>query len=835
VGKKLQIKRKFNGHKDNPKVVKHEVPSRVEIKNRDGEVIYEQDPVFFPSDWSDRAKTIVSSKYFYGSGEDKENSLNQLVNRVVEKIRKEGWEAGYFYQGGDIDFADELSYILTNQMATFNSPVWFNIGNEEVAQQASACYINSVEDTMESILDLAKTEGMIFKRGSGAGVNLSKLRPEGAPIYGGGTSSGPLSFMKGWDAFAGVIKSGGITRRAAKMIILDADHEDIEDFIWCKVREEKKAHSLIEAGYSPDIDGEAYSSVFYQNANHSVRVPNEFMTNTLDDETTDESKLLSEMAHAAWACGDPGIMYSDTMNLWNTCKASGEIVSTNPCAEYIFLNDTSCNLASINLKKFIAENGEFQWKDFSHVVRVMIIAMDILCGFADYPTKKIKEETLKYRTLGLGYSNVGATLMSLGVPYDSDRARNYMAAITSFMTGVAYLQSAEIAEVRFPFKAYKENSFSMLQVIKQHMSFLDKLEWGKGMCKPVWERAFEKGQQHGFRNAQVTVIAPTGTISFMMDCESTGIEPLISPVATKTLVGGGVMELPHECVEEGLRAIGVKDLDQVPSWLTDVFATAIGDNVISPAGHMEMVGTVQPWLSGGVSKTINLPETATPEDIVEIYKKGWVLGLKNISIYRDNSKGSQPLNVSTGPKSKAIDAQGDTLDSVEQLNTYSDRVRMPQTRKSVTHKFSISGHNGYITVGLYDNGEPGEVFITMAKEGSTLAGLMDSFATTVSLGLQYGIPLEVLVGKLKGAQYEPSGYTGNPAVPHAKSITDYIFKWLEVEFLAGEVVEPQVVHYEVSELGTDSSAPLCSICGGLMAASGPCYTCTSCGDTTGGC
>lgn len=795
---------------------------------------FHQEGVEFPIFWSERARQIVASKYFYGYKDNRENSLKQVINRVVGAIEAWGMKDKYFCIDGDSSaFREELTYILLYQIASFNSPVWFNIGNPDLAQQASACYINSVGDTMPEILDLAKTEGMIFKGGSGAGVNLSGLRAEGEPLSGGGTASGPISFMKGWDAFAGVIKSGGVTRRAAKMIILDADHPDIHKFIQCKVLEEEKAHVLIDAGYDGGIDGEAYGSIFFQNANHSIRVTDEFMEcitepygpyylnyRVTPEELRSEpiegnaELILVEAAQSAWRCGDPGIMFGDRMEEWNTCKNTGEIVATNPCGEYIWHNDTSCNLASINLREIDLKDQSVS--ELSHVVEIMITAMDILCGNADYPTEKIKTETLRYRTLGLGYSNLGAWIMSSGIPYDSTTGRLMAGWVTSWMTGSAYLQSARIAKVLGSFPAWEENEECMEDVLREHQDYIPQEDFP---AIELWDQAISESSVNGFRNAQVTVLAPTGTISFMMDCETTGIEPLFAMETIKHLVGGGTLETSvPQCAIDGGYVPGMEK--------ADAFATAIGHNQIDSSGHLKMVSAVQPFLSGGVSKTINLPNSATAEDIYQIYLEAWYLCLKNVSVYRDGSKRSQPLQ-----------SKESAMEITHITHPTPARVKMPMERESVTHSFNIGGHKGYITVGLYEDGTPGEIFVRMAKEGSTISGLMDAFATSVSFGLQYGIPLEFLTKKLSGARYEPSGYTGNPEVPYAKSITDYIFKWLEHRFVVSDFVPPVVdsnPQHSIAE-ETDSSAPFCPKCNEQMVPTGPCHTCPECGEVSGGC
>jgi len=769
---------------------------KVDWEKRTAEVgDFKQENVEFPTEWSQRSTNIVASKYFYGSDDNRENSLKQIIDRVVGEIVEEGILNDYFGKKGEEDddsivtFSIELKHILLHQKASFNSPVWFNIGVPGIPQQASACYIVGVDDTMESILDLAKTEGMIFKRGSGSGVNVSALRAEGSPLSGGGTASGPLSFMKFWDAGAGVIKSGGVTRRAACMRIMNAYHQDIYKFISCKGEEEAKANALIEAGYDPSIDGEAYGSVFFQNANHSVMLS--------DIDVDGDTNLIRAIAEEAWRSGDPGIMFYDTINKWNTCPNSGSIYATNPCGEYIWLDNTACNLASINLDKFY-DGESFDYEGFVHTVKIMITAMDILCGLADYPTETIKEETLKYRTLGLGFTNLAAVLMKMTMPYDSDEARKFASDISSLMTSIAYQQSAAIAQYLSPFPEWEKNRSAMQKVMLKHSSMAV-----DGWTGISWSNAISMGEANGFRNAQVTVLAPTGTISFMMDCETTGIEPLIAPVSYKTLVGGGTLEIIADCYKTAMKKGEIIGIGNVLDTALDP------TSMISPEGHLDMVAAVQPFLSGGVSKTINLPNDATVADVEDILMTAYGKGLKSVTVYRDGSKGSQPINVTK---------------KEETPKTYG-RKKLPDERQSLTHKFTISGHSGYVTVGMYDDGTPGEVFISIAKEGSTISGLVDSFAKVLSFTLQYGIPLEFLVRKLKGSSFEPAGHTGSSDIPFAKSIVDYVMRWLEVKFLE---------HPELP-LGADIlSAPTCPTCGVLMVTTGNCHACTICG-ASGGC
>ena len=717
----------------------------------------------------------------------------------------------------------------------FNSPVWFNVGIEP-KPQCSACFINSVEDTMSSIMDLAKTEAMLFKFGSGAGSNLSTIRSSSEQMAGGGTASGPVSFMKGYDAFAGVVKSGGKTRRAAKMVILDAGHPDVMDFIDSKAHEEQKAWALIEAGYDPSFTGEAYGSVYFQNANHSVRVTDAFMQAVVDDkewtthavvsphETMDTYKardIFRKMAEAAHVCGDPGIQYDTTINDWHTSSNTDRIHASNPCSEYMFLNDTACNLASLNLMKFVRDDGEFDAEAYRYAAKLTLTAQEILVDNASYPTPRIEENSHKFRPLGLGYANLGALLMSRGLAYDSDEGRNYAATLTAIMHGEAYKQSSIIARDHGgPFAEYKVNEAPFLRVIKKHRNAAYAIPT-PGVPKDlmrhateVYDEALQLGEQFGYRNAQVTVLAPTGTIAFMMDCDTTGVEPDIALIKYKKLVGEGFLKIVNQTVPAALRKLGygAEEVDEILAYLTEretiegaphlkpqhlpvfdcAFKPANGERSIHYMGHVRMMGAIQPFISGAISKTVNMPEAATAEEIERVYLEGWKLGLKAIAVYRDNSKRSQPLSTSK----KSGDSTADAADTevVEKLRKQlakaqaeaglPHRRRLPSERTAVTHKFEISGHEGYITVGLYPDGQPGEIFLKMAKEGSTVSGLMDSFATTVSVALQYGVPLRDLVNKFAHVRFEPSGFTGNQEIPIAKSTVDYIFRWLGSRFLS---------------------------------------------------
>ena len=780
-----------------------------------------------------------------------------------------------------------------NQYASFNSPVWFNVGIEE-KPQASACFINSVQDTMESILELVKTEGMLFKYGSGTGTNFSTLRSSKEKLSGGGIASGPVSFMRGFDAFAGVIKSGGKTRRAAKMVILNVDHPDIIDFIKSKAEEEKKAHILIKAGYDPglNVPGGAYDSVQFQNANHSVRVTDEFMKAVLEDKewhtryvTTGEicdtyraRDIMRMIAEAAWLCGDPGMQFDTTINNWHTCPNTGRINASNPCSEFMFLDDTACNLASLNLMKFRKEDGSFDVEAFRHAVDVLITAQEIIVDNASYPTKAIEKNSYDYRPLGLGYANLGALLMSLGLPYDSEPARAYAAVITAIMTGEAYRQSALIAKEMGPFRGYELNREPMLGVIRKHMSYVDKID--KSLipeelyesAKKIWSETYELGQKYGYRNSQVTVIAPTGTIGFMMDCDTTGIEPDIALVKYKKLVGGGFLKIVNNTVPLALKKLGYTDkqIEEIVNYIDKndtiegaphlkpehlpvfdcAFKPAKGKRFIHYMGHVKMMAAVQPFISGAISKTVNMPNDVTVDDVMQLYIDAWKMGLKAIAIYRDGSKGTQPLSTS-------IDDEKKTSAGEEKKVEFKPvRRRLPDERNSITHKFSVAGHEGYITVGMYPDGTPGEIFITMSKEGSTLSGLMDAFATAISLALQYGVPLKVLVDKFSHMRFEPSGFTNNPEIPIAKSIIDYIFRWLGKKFLKPEEQPSNVDHtdilneihlsqekvvlrsetlekYEKQIFEIQSDAPPCPSCGAIMQRSGSCYVCPNCGSTSG--
>ncbi len=812
------------------------------IANESGKSVFEQKDVEVPDFWSQLATNVVVSKYFRGhlGTAERETSVRQLIDRVVNTITAWAETQRYFATDEDLQtFKAELTHLIVHQKMAFNSPVWFNVGIE-AKPQCSACFINSVEDTMSSIMDLAKTEAMLFKFGSGAGSNLSTIRSSREKMAGGGTASGPVSFMKGYDAFAGVVKSGGKTRRAAKMVILDAGHPDVLDFIDSKAHEEQKAWALIEAGYDPSFTGEAYGSVFFQNANHSVRVTDEFMDAVVNDgewqthavvaphavmDTYQARDIFHKMAEAAHLCGDPGIQYDTTINEWHTSANTDRIHASNPCSEYMFLNDTACNLASLNLMKFVKADGEFDVDAYRFAAKVTITAQEILVDNASYPTPRIEENSHKFRPLGLGYANLGALLMSRGLAYDSDEGRDYAAALTAIMHGEAYRQSSIIARDHGgPFASYDENREPFLRVIAKHRDAAYEIPADQAVPKDmiaaahaVFDEALELGEANGYRNAQVTVLAPTGTIAFMMDCDTTGVEPDIALIKYKKLVGEGFLKIVNQTVPAALRKLGygAEEVDEILAYLTEhetiegaphlkpqhlpvfdcAFKPANGERSIHYMGHVRMMGAIQPFISGAISKTVNMPENATADEIEKVYLEGWKLGLKAIAVYRDNSKRSQPLSTGKKKDGDAADADADT-EVVEKLRKQLARAqaeaalphrrRLPAERSAVTHKFDIAGHEGYITVGLYPDGQPGEIFLKMAKEGSTVSGLMDSFATTVSVALQYGVPLKDLVNKFAHVRFEPSGFTGNQEIPIAKSIIDYIFRWLGSRFLSPE-------------------------------------------------
>jgi ribonucleoside-diphosphate reductase alpha chain len=882
------------------------------IANERGELVFEQRDVEFPKFWSQQATNIVVSKYFRGQigTPQRERSVRQLIGRVVDTITNWAREQEYFASEDDLQaFSDDLKHLLVYQKGSFNSPVWFNCGFEK-APQCSACFINSVQDTMDSILTLARTEGMLFKFGSGTGSNLSSIRSSQEILAGGGTASGPVSFMKGFDAFAGVIKSGGKTRRAAKMVILNAEHPDIVEFINCKVEEEKKAWALIDAGYDGSFTGPAYASVFFQNSNNSVRVTDEFMRAVLDDGewqtravtsgevvgTHKARDLMHQIADATWVCGDPGMQFDTTVNDWHTCPNTARINASNPCSEYMFLDDSACNLASINLMKFVREDGELDPQAFAKACETFITAQEILVDNASYPTKAIERNSHDYRPLGLGYANLGALLMSRGLPYDSDAGRDYAAAITAVMHGAAYAQSARVARDHGgPFPGYEKNREPMLRVMRKHRAALrdiNRTNVPKDLfeaAKTIWDECVEIGEQHGYRNGQATVLAPTGTIGFMMDCDTTGVEPDIALVKYKKLVGGGIMKIVNNTVPMALAKLGytAAQVKEIVAYIDEhetiegaphlkdkdlavfdcAFKPAQGVRSIHYMGHIKMMGAVQPFISGAISKTVNVPKAATVEEIEQAYIDAWRIGAKAVSIYRDGSKRTQPLNTS---KDKQVAAGSADVAGPR-------RRRLPDERASITHKFDIAGHEGYITVGLYEDGQPGELFLTMAKEGSTISGFADAFAQAISYALQYGVPLQDLVDKFSHARFEPSGMTKNPDIRFAKSIVDYIFRWLAAKFLsleaqyrAGvnnreEVTTPEQLVLDVQNTAStfaaqnaatvdkpastatnaasarskfaaiqnQEDAPPCSTCGSIMVRSGACYKCSNCGTTSG--
>jgi len=884
--------------------------------------VFEQEDVEFPDTWSQRAVNIVSSKYFHGSGDDREDSLKQIINRVVNAIYQGGWQQQYYDTRAETaeSFIHELRHILVNQIASFNSPVWFNIGVEGVRQQAAACFINRVEDDMESILALGVAEGQIFKRGSGAGVNISRLRGKGEPLSGGGISSGPVSFMRGFDAQAGTIRSGGVTRRAAKMVIMDDDHPDLMEFIACKKGEERKAKALIAAGYDSGIDGEAYGSVFFQNGNHSVRLSNDFMHQCEEDmqgkgvgpwyatRRTDggyvdlgaADHILEEIAATAWECGDPGIQFSSTINDWHTCSETDEIRGSNPCSEFVFLDNTSCNLASINVLKFWdVDEKVFDWEGLKHTVRLLIMAQEILVSLGDYPTDDIHNMTKKTRPLGLGLTNLGALLMTMGLPYDSDEGRDWASAVMAVITGTAYSQSARMATERGPFAEYGDNCEEMRKVLHAHKNAAYGLAHGINLRRPghghsiwnildtdgdfwettatyveeAWDEAILGGQLCGYRNAQVTVIAPTGTISFMMDCDTTGVEPLLAPTYHKTLVGGGTMEITPNCYADGRRELLLYDREELhfkePRLNKELaqeplLATALGENTLTPTAHLKMVAALQPFVSGAISKTINMPSETTVEEVRDIFIAAWKSGVKCVTIYRDGSKDSQPLNVvkeAVKVEAKKVLSDADfamvmgdpaVIASIKAAEDYVNplkvlvkdqplRRKLDRTRPAFTHKFNVGGHDGYLTVGLYKTGEVAEVFVSMAKEGTTISGLLGQWAMVTSIALQYGVPLNLLIEKGSYVRYEPSGFTGDEDVKTAHSITDYIMRWIAANrknfregMALGKVPKSSPSPPATISTPTNgSSGNMCSVCGGILQQQGTCHVCNTCGTANG--
>ena len=881
----------------------------------DGSVAFEQLGVEFPSTWSLNATNIVTQKYFRGTlgTSEREWSLKQVVDRIVDTITGWGIADGYFDGDEAEAFRAELKYILVTQRAAFNSPVWFNIGVQGVPQQASACFILAVDDEMPSILNWYREEGLIFKGGSGAGVNLSRIRSSLEPLEGGGTASGPVSFMRGADASAGTIKSGGKTRRAAKMVILDADHPDVEQFVWAKAIEERKARVLAEAGFDMGLDGADSFSVQYQNANNSVRVTDDFMRAVVDDadwnltavttgevlRTVKARHLWREIAEAAWECADPGLQFDTTINRWHTAPNHGRITASNPCSEYFHVDNSACNLASINLLKYLQDDGGFDVGAFTHTVDTVFTAQEILVGRADYPTEKIGDTTRALRQLGLGYANLGALLMALGLPYDSEDGRGWAAAITSLMTGSAYAASARIAERVGPFDGFAADRDAMLRVLEMHRHANDELVDNDALpddlvdaAADAWDRAIDGAGRSGLRNSQATVLAPTGTIGLAMDCDTTGIEPDLALVKTKKLVGGGTMSIVNQTIPRALRRLGytaeqvadiVTHIDEHMSVLgaphlasehLAVFACSMGDNTIHYEGHIRMMGAVQPFLSGGISKTANMPEDVTVEDVEGLHMLAWELGLKSVAIYRDNCKLGQPLSstkrrgtdVSTELAAPAAVEAG-VQQVIERVVHRPVRQKMPRTRRGRTFEFRVADCKGFATIGEYDNGQPGEIFLTVSKQGSTMAGVMDAFAKAVSYGLQYGVPLRAFVEAFTNMRFEPAGMTDDPDIRFASSIMDYLFRRLAIEYMTyderaelgifsvDERLQPTLpgVEEAVTETsqGSDmapdpkseefrerdvlrpSDAPMCMQCGVTMMRSGSCYVCTSCGSTSG--
>jgi ribonucleoside-diphosphate reductase alpha chain len=936
-GAGLSIRRMFTSVEEHPF-------DAVEWETRDARighgdrVAFEQTDVEFPKSWSQNATNIVAQKYFRGQigNPAREYSVKQMISRVAGTISGWGRERGYFASEQDAQsFEDELTHILLNQMAAFNSPVWFNVGFEE-SPQCSACFILSVEDTMESILDWNTKEGMIFRGGSGSGINLSNIRGSKENLAKGGTASGPVSFMRGADSWAGTIKSGGKTRRAAKMVVLDIDHPDIREFIWCKANEEDKAEALRNAGFDMSIDGEGFKSIQYQNANNSVRITDEFMRAVEGDrewrltarvsgepvgEPIPARELMREIAEAAWRCADPGVQYDTTINQWHTSPNSGRINASNPCSEYMHVDNSACNLASLNLMKFRRADGTLDSESFEHAVDVMLLAQEIVVSPSSYPTEEIAVNARAFRQLGLGYANLGAYLMSDGMPYDSDAGRGTAAAITALMTGRAYRRSAEVAAALGPYEHYEVNRDAHNDVMGMHRDASYAIpdstcadEQLLAAARRSWDEAVALGERHGYRNAQATVLAPTGTISFLMDCDTTGVEPDFSLVKFKELVGGGQMTIVNRTVPLALQTLGYSEqlLEQIEAHLAEhgtivgapgltdehlpVFDVAVGERAISHMGHLKMMGAVQPFISGAISKTVNLPQEATVEDIADAYTQAWHLGVKALAIYRDGSKTAQALRTDAqkdAPVPADVDAIVEAAVSKALKEAGPRRKRMPRERESLTHKFSIGGHEGYITAGKYEDGSVGEIFLTdIGKEGSTLRGMMNSFATAISISLQYGVPLETLVQKFCYMRFEPEGITGNPEIPFAKSMPDYIMRWLASRFLDVDAQEDlgiltPAVRARKSSLETAQSAtsdtagpstatkdeqadtpqvsasnggggasaptsaltdtppvvparlqgldlgPACSQCGGMMQRTGSCYTCSSCGNNTG--
>jgi ribonucleoside-diphosphate reductase alpha chain len=879
--------------------------------------VFEQKDVEFPEGWSLNAINIVAQKYFCGTPgtTEREDSLRRLIDRVVDTITREGLQEGYFETGDEAeDFREELKYVLATQRAAFNSPVWFNIGAPERSQQASACFILAVDDTMPSILNWYKEEGMIFKGGSGAGINISSIRSSKEKLgKSAGTASGPLSFMRGADASAGAIKSGGKTRRAAKMVILNASHPDVEEFIWAKAIEERKARALEQAGFDMTLDGKDSFSVQYQNANNSVRVTDDFMKAVQNDDdwqltavTTGKPvqkvrarDLFRQIAEAAWECADPGMQFDTTINKWHTTPNAGRINGSNPCSEYMHLDNSACNLASLNLLKYLDEDGVFDIEAFTHTVELIFTAQEILVGYSEYPTENITKNARAYRELGIGYANLGALLMALGLPYDSDEGRALAAAITALLTGQAYATSARMANRVGPFAGFHKDREGTLNVLRMHREAVSHInaslvsEELLSAAASAWDEAVELGEQYGLRNSQASVLAPTGTIGLMMDCDTTGIEPDLGLVKVKKLVGGGTMHIVNQTVPRALRMLGYnkEQIDDIVTYIDvektilgaphlkkqheNVFACSMGDNSIHYMGHVKMMSAVQPFISGAISKTVNMPEQATVEDVEQLHIEAWKLGLKAVAIYRDNCKVAQPLSMAKKEGAKNDEPKVE-LTSVDDKIVVKTAVRrkLPRVRTSRTYRFQIADLEGFFTVGEYEDGTPGELFISVSKQGSTLSGLMDSFAISVSHGLQYGVPLKSYVKTLRGTTFAPSGITDDEDIRTASSITDYIFRRLALDYLSFDdrlelglasledmqteqtslltddkslsahtsdgtkeeaaPAAPATVAARAEKKATnDESAPLCYNCGNQTQKAGSCYVCSSCGSTTG--
>ena len=878
--------------------VEWEIRDAVIPNFKEGGFAFEQREVEFPVSWSQNATNIVAQKYFRGTlgTPQRESSVRQLAGRVVDTIRVWGERNGYFASAQDAQvFAEELTHLIVTQKAAFNSPVWFNVGVPDTPQQCSACFILAVEDHMSSILNWYVEEGTIFKGGSGSGINLSQIRSSREPLAGGGTASGPVSFMRGADSSAGTIKSGGKTRRAAKMVILNVDHPDVRDFIWCKAVEEHKARALRDAGFDMDLDGRDAYSIQYQNANNSVRVTDEFMRAHEQDQdwklkgvTTGETvetvrarELMREISQAAWECADPGMQYDTTINEWHTCPASGRINASNPCSEYMHLDNSACNLASLNLMKFLGEDGNFDVASFRHAVEIVFTAQEIVVGESDYPTEKIGANARAYRQLGLGYANLGAMLMARGLPYDSDGGRAWAGAITALMTGQAYRTSARIAEVMGPFDGYESNRDPMLRVMRKHRAAADEIdgellpEAVLSAAKQSWDEAVSLGEQHGYRNAQASVLAPTGTIGLMMDCDTTGIEPELALVKTKKLVGGGTMQFVNQTVPRALGKLGYDQAqsDDIVAYIAQnnsivdaphlktehyaVFDTAMGAEPIHYMGHVRMMAAAQPFISGAISKTVNMPEEATVEEVEQLFIESWKLGLKAVAIYRDNCKVAQPLSADKKKTADVVD--------VAPL-PWSEKKRLPRSRPAVTTSFRVGDSEGFLTAGSYPDDGLGEIFLKASKQGSTLSGIMDAFSIALSVGLQYGVPLEDYVSKFVNMKFEPSGMTNDPDIRFASSLVDYVFRRLALDYLPEDKREalgirsieertisakleieektqpsltppveeaPELIPVREKQTGKALDAPLCYQCGSKMQPAGSCYVCGTCGSTSG--